>query len=122
MRSLNGLWTDEGLCNPVMLALKLHRIGGPDFLKNLDRLIGALAAIWPSRAGCLVFIRRPSDTESRPQPSAGQNIESGQPAGQQNGIVPGNVEYAGCESDAARVRGGEHQSLHGIEHVLVLNR
>jgi hypothetical protein len=53
-----------------MLALKLHRIGCPDFLEYLDRFIGAFAAILPRRAGGFVFIRRPPDAESRPQPSA----------------------------------------------------
>jgi hypothetical protein len=70
MRFSHGLWADEGFCNPIMLALKLHRIGRPDFLEDLDLLIGAFAAIRPSRARCFVFIRRPSDAESRPQPSA----------------------------------------------------
>jgi len=67
MRFLHRLGADDRARHGEMLAVKLHRVFGPNGFENGEKLIGARAALFLIGAGGFEFVRRPAETETGAQ-------------------------------------------------------
>src|SRR5205807_3107975 len=76
MRLLHGLKIDIRLGHVEKLAVKFHRICGPNCFEQWQKFIGQSASCFHVGAGCVHFVFVPAKTQTDAQPAVGKDIRS----------------------------------------------
>src|SRR5438093_13755113 len=103
MRLLHGFGADKGARDREEFTLELDRVGRPDGLQSLERLLEAPAAILPRDASGHVLVSRPALSEPDPQPSIREDVDRRQTSREQYRAVPRKVQDGTAKGDPARL-------------------